>query len=273
MGIDPATIKLVSLMPCTAKKAEARRPEMSNSIGLDTEPVFDTDFVLTTRELGKLLRLNKLHPGAFKGQPADHPLGEASGAGVVFGNSGGVMEASLRTAYELVSKKSLPRLEFDEVRGLHKGLRMAKVELPMPQVDDSDQQKNTMTLNVGVVHSAAQIRRLLDRLKNIRASEPDPDDIVNNLHFLEVMACRGGCIGGGGQPKSEDPFIIPSRAARVYSEDEKSAVRKSHENPSIKQAYVEFLGEPLGAKSRELLHTRYRDRRYTPRDGPTESKQ
>lgn len=240
-GIDPAKIVSVSIMPCTAKKYEAKRPEM-NASGYQ-----DVDYVLTTRELARMLRAAGVDWNAIEPEEYDAPLGISTGAGLIFGATGGVMEAALRTAYEVVTKKELPSLDFEEVRGLE-GIKEATVDL------------NGIKLKVAVAHTLGNARRILEA---IRAGKAD-------YHFIEVMACPGGCIGGGGQPRPVDNEVRQKRIDAIYQGDRDMPIRKSHENPAIKALYEEFLGQPNGHKSHELLHTTYTRRTVLPRmvDGP-----
>ncbi|MGI5921874.1 MAG: NADH-dependent [FeFe] hydrogenase, group A6 [Syntrophomonadaceae bacterium] len=228
MNIDPKKIFSVSIMPCTAKKFEAARPEM-NSSGYR-----DVDIVLTTRELGRLLRMSgidfdKIEPSGF-----DSWMGAYSGAAVIFGASGGVMEAALRTVYEVVTKEELKDVNFTVCRGIT-GVKEAEVDL------------NGTVVKVAIANGLANARKLMDQ---VRAGE-------SPYHFIEIMACPGGCIGGGGQPITKCNVKREERIDGIYVEDENCAIRKSHENPEVKTLYDEFLKEPLGHKSHELLHTHY----------------
>lgn len=227
-GIDPKDIVSVSIMPCTAKKAEALRPEMRSS-GYQ-----DVDYVLTTRELARMIRTAGIDFTNLPEEEFDAPMGISTGAGVIFGATGGVMEAALRTVYELVTGKELPGLEFTPVRGLE-GIKEATVPL------------NGVTLKIAVAHTLANARKLLDK---IRAGEAD-------YQFIEVMACPGGCIGGGGQPVPVCAETRQKRIDSIYTVDERSTYRKSHENPAIKELYATWLGKPLGERSHKLLHTHY----------------
>ncbi|MEQ8237142.1 MAG: NADH-dependent [FeFe] hydrogenase, group A6, partial [Syntrophomonadaceae bacterium] len=228
MGVDPSKIYSVSIMPCTAKKFEAARPEM-NSSGYR-----DVDLVLTVRELGKLFKMenldfDKLAPGQF-----DSLLGAYTGAAVIFGASGGVMEAALRTVYEVVTKETLEDVNFKIVRGFE-GMKEAEVDLAGTKV------------KVAVANSLGNARKIMDDIK--AGTSP--------YHFIEVMCCPGGCIGGGGQPI---PSTIEKRRERIeaiYAEDAGLPIRKSHENDEVNILYKDFLHEPLGHKSHELLHTHY----------------
>jgi NADH-quinone oxidoreductase subunit G len=229
MNVTPENMIVVSVMPCLAKKYEAARPEMS------TNGVPDVDIVISTRELAKMIKeagidFNSLPEGDF-----DHPLGESTGAGVIFGTSGGVMEAALRTAYEWLTNETLEKVDFEAVRGMQ-GIKEASVKI------------NDLDVKVAIASGLGNARKLLEA---IRAGEAD-------YHLIEIMACPGGCINGGGQPYSNDhENILTKRMSALYSEDKNKALRKSHENPSIIKIYKEFLGEPYGEKAHELLHTHY----------------
>ncbi|MBN1825843.1 MAG: iron hydrogenase small subunit [Candidatus Eisenbacteria bacterium] len=227
-GIDPAKIYSVSIMPCTAKKFEAVRPEMARN-GLP-----DIDAVLTTRELAQLIRSRGLHLDRLEPSADDLPFGTRSTAGKIFGASGGVMEAAIRTAHVLVTGRDLKDLKVKEVRGLS-GVKEAKVKL------------GDLEAGVAVVSGLGNARRLLEEIRAGR----------KNLHFIEVMTCPGGCIAGGGQPIGADPKAIRARMQALYRIDRQGRIRTAHENPAVKQLYEEFLGEPLGEKSHVLLHTRY----------------
>ena len=232
-GIDPASVVVVSVMPCTAKKFECTRPEMRDS-GYQ-----DVDYVLTTRELARMIREAAIDFKALPEETYDNPLGEYTGAATIFGATGGVMEAALRTAYELLTgKAALANVEFTAVRGLE-GSKEAVV--PVEGVGD---------VRVAVAHGLGNARKLLDRIKSGETT----------YHFIEVMACPGGCVGGGGQPIPVSNEKRKLRAAALYGEDKALKHRKSHENPAIKQIYDEYLGEPLGHKSHKLLHTKYTPR-------------
>jgi NADH-quinone oxidoreductase subunit G len=233
MGIDPKNIVVVSVMPCLAKKYEAARPELSNN-GMQ-----DVDVVITTRELAKMLKeagidFNSLEDGDF-----DHPLGESTGASVIFGATGGVIEAALRTAYEWLTNETLESVEFHALRGMD-GVKEATVKI------------NDLDVNIAVAHGLGNARKILE---SIRAGEA-------HYHAIEIMACPGGCINGGGQPYNHgDVDVIKKRMEGLYSEDRSKTLRKSHENPAIKKLYDEFLGEPYGEKAHHLLHTEYTKRR------------
>ena len=231
--IDPKDIAVVSVMPCTAKKFEAKRPELSN-YGMQ-----DVDEVLTTRELAKMIRQAGIDFATLPEEDFDSVLGESTGAGVIFGATGGVMEAALRFAYEVVTGKTLEKVEFHEVRGL-KGVKEAVIDL------------GETKLNVAVAHGTANAQKLLD---SIRSGE-------KKYEFIEVMCCPGGCVTGGGQPivKSEVRMgvnVSAERAKALYGEDEGKARRKSQDNEELKVLYKEYLGEVGGHKAHHLLHTTY----------------
>jgi NADH-quinone oxidoreductase subunit G/NADP-reducing hydrogenase subunit HndD len=232
-GIDPANMIVVSVMPCTAKKFECARPEMCDS-GYQ-----DVDYVLTTRELARMIREAGIDFRNLPDESYDNPLGEYTGAATIFGATGGVMEAALRTVYELLTGNALPSLDLTMVRGLE-GVKEATV--PIEGVGD---------VKVAVAHGLGNARKLLEKIKSGEGQ----------YHFIEVMACPGGCVSGGGQPVPASNEKRRLRAAALYQEDKDLQYRKSHENPMIKKIYEEFLGEPLGHKSHKLLHTK-----YTPRD-------
>ncbi len=231
-GIDPKNIYSVSIMPCTAKKFEAERPEMARN------GTPDIDAVLTTRELARLIRLRGVDMLALDPEAADTPFGQRSTAGKIFGASGGVMEAAIRSAYFLMTGEELQDLDVKSVRGLE-GVKEAKVDI-----------KGT-TYGVAVASGLANARQLLEQIRHGR----------DDLHFIEVMTCPGGCINGGGQPHTADPEAVRGRMKALYKLDRDETVRTSHGNRAIQRLYEEFLGAPLGHKSHELLHTTYIDRR------------
>ena len=242
-GIDPASIVSVSIMPCTAKKFEADRPEMRSS-GFK-----DVDYVLTTRELAMMIRQAGIDFEHLPDEEYDRFLGQSTGAAVIFGATGGVMEAALRTAYEVVTGREIPfeGLNILPVRGIE-GIREASllIEDTLPEW----QFLEGVELHVCVAHGLSNAKLVMDKVK---AGEW-------HYHFIEIMACPGGCIGGGGQPIPTSPEIRAQRIKAIYAEDESKCIRKSHENPEVLQLYQEFLIEPLGHKSHELLHTRYVER-------------
>ncbi|NLJ72308.1 MAG: 4Fe-4S binding protein [Syntrophomonadaceae bacterium] len=229
MDIDPASIYSVSIMPCTAKKYEASRPEMQDS-GYQ-----DVDLVLTTREIGRLFRMSGINFKKLAGANFDSWMGAYTGAGVIFGATGGVMEAALRTVYEVVTETELEDVNFTAVRGME-GIKEAEVDL------------NGTVVKVAVAHGLSNARQMMEEVK---AGE-------SPYHFIEVMACPGGCIGGGGQPITKTNADREVRIEAIYVEDENCEIRKSHDNPEVKTIYEEFLIKPLGDKSHDLLHTHYK---------------
>lgn len=226
MGINKKDLIVVSIMPCIAKKYEAAREEFGD----------DVDIVLTTREFAKLIKQSNVKFETLEDADFDAPLGESTGAGVIFGNTGGVLEAALRTAYEKATGETLEKVEFEAVRGFD-GIRTASVAL------------GDTTLNVAIVHGLSNARIIMDELRN---GNP------RNLQVIEVMACPGGCIGGAGQPYHHgDVEILKKRREALYREDEGKMLRKSHENPFVQDLYAEYLTEPLSHLAHELLHTHY----------------
>ncbi|MDK2838741.1 MAG: NADP-reducing hydrogenase subunit HndD [Thermosipho sp. (in: thermotogales)] len=236
IGVDPEDIIMVSIMPCTAKKDEITRPQQKIKLE-DGREIKTTDYVITTRELAKLIKMKQINFIGLDDEDFDNPLGTSTGAGAIFGVTGGVMEAALRTAYEIITNKKLPKLEFNAVRGLD-GIREAEIDIEGKK------------LKVAIAHGTANVKKLLDDIR----------DGVRYYDFIEIMACPGGCIGGGGQPKSLDPDILKKRASAIYSIDELSTLRRSHENPDIQKLYEEFLEKPNSHIAHELLHTYYTDR-------------
>jgi iron-only hydrogenase group A len=232
-GIDPRDIFVVSIMPCTAKKYEASRPEMTDS------GYRDVDVVLTTRELGRMIRQAGIDFQNLPEEPFDAPMGQYSGAATIFGATGGVMEAALRTVYAVVVGEPMPDLDIRPVRGLEGVKEAALVVGELGEV------------RVAVAHGLANARQLMDKVI----------DGTAEYHFIEIMACPGGCVGGGGQPLPACDEKRALRAEALYRDDrEVQQYRQSHENPAIKQLYEKFLKEPLGHKSHELLHTHYVER-------------
>lgn len=226
--IDPSSIYSVSVMPCTAKKYEAARPEMA--VG----GIPDVDAVLTTRELARLIRMRGIDLQRLEPDTADTPFGERTTAGKLFGASGGVMEAAIRTAYKLVTGEELQELKVEAVRGAA-GLKTAYLDVA------------GIKLGVAVVNGVGNASRLLDEIRNGR----------DDLHFIEVMTCPGGCVAGGGQPHCADVPAIRARMQALYTIDANETVRTSHENQAVSRLYDEYLGEPLGKQSHRLLHTHY----------------
>ena len=243
LGIKPEDMCLVSFMPCTAKKHEAEREEQ-----LRSGEMHDVDYVLTTREFGHLLRTRSIPLASLPESSFDSPLGASTGAAVMFGATGGVMEAALRTAYEVASGQQLPKLEVDEIRGL-RGVKEAVIKLP----DTAPQGLAGKEIRVAVASGIGNARHLLQSMAEGSGATYD---------FIEVMACPGGCVGGGGQPKTRDPAAVLKRMGAIYSLDQRSVLRKSHDNPEIQKLYEEFLKKPGGELSHELLHTRYTDKSH-----------
>lgn len=233
LGIPSEKLYVVSVMPCVAKKSEANREEFVNE---NNNP--DIDVVITTRELAKMIRRSGLEFASLPSSDFDTIMGESTGAGVIFGTSGGVMEAALRTAYEWITNSTLEELDFKSVRGLE-GIKEASL------IIDGNK------INIAIVNGLANAKNLLDNI----------EDTSKKYHFIEVMACPGGCINGGGQPYSNEQYsLIEKRMNALYSEDANKVIRKSHENPEIIKLYDEFLGKPNGEKSHHLLHTHYINR-------------
>ena len=235
-GIDPKKMFVVSVMPCIAKKFERQREEMKN------EELDNVDAVLTTRELARMIKQANIDFVELEDSKFDNPMGEATGAGAIFGTTGGVMEAALRTAYETITGEELKKLDFEEVRG-EKGIKKATVKIGDNEV------------KVAVAHGLANAQKIMEEIKSGKAE----------YQFVEIMACPGGCVMGGGQPiktsKQRSEYDIRKlRADCLYDIDEKSTIRKSHENPTIKKLYKEFLEEPGSHKAHELLHTTYHKR-------------
>lgn len=231
-GIDPAKIVCVSVMPCTAKKAEAAREEMRAS-GYQ-----DVDIVITTRELGRMIREAGIDFANLSEENFDSPLGTGTGAAVIFGTTGGVMEAALRTVADVLTGEDLPKVDYEEVRGMEE-TREAVIKIGDAEV------------KIAVVNTLASARKMLEKIK---AGEAD-------YQFIEVMACPGGCIGGGGQPIPVNREIREKRREALLNCDRMSELRKSHENPEIKALYDNWLGKPLGEKAHSLLHTHYSAKR------------
>ena len=256
-GIDPRKMVVVSVMPCTAKKYEAKRPEMMSAFSYwkertswsDDDEFYDVDYVLTTRELARMFKESGVQFSTLRSEEFDSPLGKSTGAAVIFGATGGVMEAALRTAYEVVTGLPLPNINFTAVRGME-GIKEAEVDLKGKK------------LKVAVAHTLKNARRLLEQIE--KGESP--------YAFIEVMTCPGGCIGGGGQPIPTTWEIRKKRAESIYAEDEKKTIRKSHENPEIGVIYNEFLKEPLSHLSHGLLHTSYQKRGLLVQESDGETK-
>lgn len=241
--IDPSKIVSVSVMPCTAKKFEAARPEMRDS------GYRDVDYVLTTRELAIMIKQAGIDFLKLPDMHFDRLMGESTGAGVIFGATGGVMEAALRTAYELVTGREVPfeNLNIAPVRGME-GVKEASIVIENPLKEWSFLEG--VQLKCAVAHGLANAKLVMDELKSGQSK----------YHFIEFMACPGGCLGGGGQPIPTNPEIREKRAKAIYAEDYGMPIRKSHQNPEIIKIYKDFLGKPLGEKSHQLLHTKYTKR-------------
>jgi NADP-reducing hydrogenase subunit HndD len=220
---------VISVMPCVAKKYECTRKEFS------TNGNPDVDFSISTRELAHFIKQANIDFKALPDEEFDKPLGESTGAAVIFGTTGGVIEAATRTAYELFTGKSLDKVDFEALRGME-GIRKASVDF------------NGLEVKIGIAHGLGNARKLLDDVKAGRSE----------FHAIEIMACPGGCIGGGGQPLHHgDTSILKARTKAIYAEDAGKTLRKSHLNPDIIKLYDEFLGKPGSHKAHELLHTHY----------------
>jgi NADH-quinone oxidoreductase subunit G len=235
-GVDPNKVYSVSIMPCTAKKYEAHRNDSMKSAGAG----FDVDISITTRELARMIKQAGIDIASLPDEEADSPLGPYTGAGTIFGATGGVMEAAVRSAFFLVTKKELGDVNFLPARGLE-GVKEAEVDFG-----------NGTKIKIAVAHQMGNIAAVLDKVRAAKAAgQPSP------WQFIEVMACRGGCVSGGGQPYGAIDEVRAARAKGLYTDDEQSKYRCSHQNPFIQQVYSEFLGEPNGHKAHELLHTHY----------------
>ncbi|MFW5755616.1 MAG: NADH-dependent [FeFe] hydrogenase, group A6 [Tangfeifania sp.] len=232
MEIKREDLVVVSIMPCVAKKYECGRDEFK----VNDNP--DVDYAITTRELASLIKLANINFTRLPDEEFDQPLGESTGAGVIFGTTGGVIEAAVRTAYEMYTKKDLPKIDFDELRGME-GIRQATIDF------------NGFPLKIGIAHGLGNARILLEKVEKGESE----------FHAIEIMSCPGGCIGGGGQPYHHgNADVLKKRQKAIYQEDSKKKIRKSHENPYIIKLYEEFLGEPMSEKAHHLLHTEYFDR-------------
>lgn len=235
LGVKREDLVVVSVMPCLAKKYEAQREEFA----VNGNP--DVDFSISTRELAHLIKQSIGDIKDLADEDFDNLMGQSTGAGVIFGNTGGVIEAACRTAYEVYTKKKLEKVEFEQLRGFE-GVRSAEVDF------------DGLKLNIGIAHGLGNARKLLESIKSGES----------HFHAIEIMACPGGCIGGGGQPLHHgNSEILKARAAAIYREDEGKAIRKSHENPEIITLYNEFLGQPMSEKAHHLLHTEYFDKKKT----------
>ncbi len=241
-GVDSKDIIVVSVMPCTAKKFECNRPEMTDS------GYKDVDYVLTTRELGRMIKQSGIDFRSLKDSEMDSPLGESSGAADIFANTGGVMEAAVRTAYEIVTGRELPleNLHIQPIAGLE-GVKKASLKFEGCVSEWSFLEG--VELKVGVAHGLSNAKKIIELMRS-----------GEEFHFIEIMTCPGGCIGGGGQPRFTTDEIRMKRIQAIYKEDEGKTLRKSLENPEIKQIYEEFLEKPLSHISHKLLHTNYKER-------------
>lgn len=240
-NLDPKKVFVVSVMPCTSKKTESAREEM------EVNGLRDVDAVITTRELGKMIKQGSIDFTKLPDEDFDQIFGEYTGAGVIFGATGGVMEAALRTVADVVTGEDLKEIEYNNVRGVEQGIKEAAVTI------------GDTTVKVAVVHGTANASKVLDKVK---AGEAD-------YHFIEIMGCSGGCVNGGGQPQISaktrlEIDVRTERAKALYEEDTVMEYRKSHQNPMIKKIYDEFLGKPNSHKSHELLHTHYKKREIFP---------
>jgi len=232
MGVNPEDIVVVSIMPCLAKKYEAARPELTE------ESMANVDYVVSTRELARMIKQAGINFATLPNDDFDNPMGESTGAGVIFGATGGVIEAALRTAHEWLTGEPLEAISFTQLRGFA-GVRVSSVMI------------NGTELRIAIAHGLGNARRLLEDVRDGKAV----------YHAIEIMACPGGCVGGGGQPYHHgDTEIIKKRTAAIYAEDEGKTIRLSHKNPSVIKLYKEFLGEPYGEKAHELLHTTFTKR-------------
>jgi len=230
LNIDPHKVTVVSIMPCIAKKAEAARTELS------IDDVNNVDIVITTRELAAMIKEAGIDFENLQDEDYDHPLGETSGASVIFGTTGGVIEATMRTAYEWLTGEELKDVEFHQLRGLD-GIREASIPI------------NGENINIGIAHGLGNARQLLEEIRSGKSK----------YHAIEIMACPGGCIGGGGQPFHHgNEEVVKKRQQALYIEDKDKKVRQSHKNKEILELYETYLGEPYGKLAHELLHTRYR---------------
>jgi NADH-quinone oxidoreductase subunit G len=232
MNVTPENMVVVSIMPCVAKKYEAARPELSN------EKSKDVDIVITTREFAKMIKEAGIDFKSLEDNNFDNPLGESTGASVIFGTTGGVLEAALRTTYEWITNDTLDNVEFNQLRGMD-GIKEATIKI------------NDMNINVAVASGLGNARKILEDIQSGKS----------NYHAIEIMACPGGCIGGGGQPYHHGNLdIISERAKGLYKEDRSKKTRKSHENVYVQNLYKDFLGKPYGEKAHKLLHTHYHKR-------------
>jgi NADP-reducing hydrogenase subunit HndD len=232
LGIKRENLVVVSIMPCLAKKYECQREEFA------TNGNPDVDYAVSTRELAHLIKQANIDFNTLPDLNFDKPMGESTGAAVIFGTTGGVIEAAARTAYEIFTGKTLEKVDFKQLRGME-WIREATVDF------------DGTAIKIGIAHGLGNARKLLQDIK----------DGKSQYHAIEIMACPGGCIGGGGQPLHHgDTSILMARQKALYSEDSGKAIRKSHENPYIQQLYADFLGKPMSEKAHHLLHTHYFDK-------------
>lgn len=229
VGVESKNIVLVDIMPCTAKKFEIVRPEF----------IREADYVLTTVELSKLIKQSGIDFASLKDEEFDNPLGESTGAGAIFGHTGGVMEAALRTVADFLGHKDFRNIEYTKIRGMET-MKEATVDIAGNKI------------NICVVHTLGEARKIMEEIKAGKSK----------YHFVEIMACYGGCIGGGGQPRPIDKEILIKRVEALIKEDENKLIRKSHKNPTALKIYEEYLGEFGSEKAHELLHTKYYPREY-----------
>jgi len=235
--IPPEKIFMVSIMPCTSKKYEITRSDEMFASGQQ-----DVDVSITTRELSRMIRQAGIDFDSLAAEDADNPLGEYTGAATIFGQTGGVMEAALRTAHYLITGEELAELEFNEIRGL-KGVKEMEVEVA------------GKTVRIAVAHGCANVEQVMDKIRAARDANAELP-----YHFVEVMACPGGCVGGGGQSWGVTDEIRKKRAAALTADDRSKDKRCSHQNESVQKIYDDFIGKPLGEKAHELFHTRYKPR-------------
>lgn len=236
-GTNPRDIYSVAIMPCTAKKAERGRDEHMASSGYS-----DVDLVLTTRELARMIKTAGIDFDALKESKVDNPIGEYTGAGTIFGNTGGVMEAAIRTAYKLVTNKELDNVEVEAVRGME-SVRKGAVDI------------DGTSVRVALVHGLGNVKQICDEVREAKKKGKQAP-----YEFIEVMACRGGCIAGGGQPYGANDEIRAERIEGLYTDDEQHTLRRSHDNPSIKKIYADYLTAPLSPQAHHLLHTQYKQK-------------
>lgn len=236
-GYTPKDVEVVSIMPCTAKKYEIHRSREMSASGVQ-----DVDTAITTRELSRMIRQAGIDFAGLPDEECDSMLGDYTGAGTIFGATGGVMEAALRTAYFYVTGEKLPKVEFETVRGIT-GVKETKINIKGAEV------------RIAVAHGLANVEYVMNRVREAKEKNEEMP-----YHFIEVMACPGGCVGGGGQPYGVTNELRQKRAKGLYTEDELAVMRYSHENPQVMKLYKDFLGQPLGEKAHHLLHTSYAPR-------------